>query len=217
VRQVSLFFWADLSYGLQQIQGINTGNVAYWCHIGGALAGILIAYRMNLEKDAVQERRLDTARKILNGKNWMDLSDVSVGEAAVRTFLQDNPENVEALLLLSRQISRHRQPDEGKDLYQQAIRLLLRTDLDQAVEVYKEYFYKYQRPLQPELQIRLAALVERRGDLDFATRSLEMLLEKSELSLEQEGRCLFHCARLCRKMGFDDAAEMYQQRMPQSA
>ena len=206
---VSLYFWADLSSGIDQLQGIVTDNISYWSHIGGVLAGLLLAYRINLGQEAVSEKRLDTARTVLGGKSWQD---ESIGEEAVREYLLDNPEDIEALLLLARKVSKFRLPDEGRNLYQQSIQLLLRSDLDEAVTVFKEYFDKYQIPLDPKLQIRLSALIERTGNLNFSTRSLEMLLDKAELSAEQRHKCLFHCARLCEKMGLEEAAEMYRNR-----
>lgn len=207
---IGLFFWADLSSGVEQILGINSDNIAYGAHVGGLLTGTLLAWRMpRLANEAVQERRLDTARSSLNGQDWLD---EDVGEQDLREYLQNNDRDSEALLLLARKISRYSLPEEGIDLYQKAILLLLKTDLDQAVAIFKEYFDKYQQPLPPQLQIRLAALIERSGNLDFAARSLEMLLSQDNLTSELRGKCLFHCARLCRKMGLEEAAEMYAQK-----
>ena len=204
---VGLFFWADLSFGLEQMQGIDNGNVAHWCHIGGMLTGVLLAYRMNLGKDAIQEKRLDTARTAFSSKDWLSSE---VGELSVREYLQENGSDSEALLLLARKISQYRLPEEGQELYQKAILLLLQSDLGESVAVFKEYFDKYQRPLKPELQIRLAALIERTGNFDFATRSLEMLLKENDLDNQLREKCLFHCARLCKKMELPEAAEMYE-------
>ena len=204
---VGLFFWADLIFGIEQMQGIDNGNVAYWCHIGGMLAGTLLAYRMNLGNDALQEKRLDTARKALDGNDWLS-SDV--GEQSVREYLLEDGTDSEALLLLARKVSQYRLPDEGRDLYQKAILSLLQFDLDEAVAVFKEFFDKYQRPLKPELQIRLAALIERTGNFDFATRSIEVLLKEKDLDPQLREKCLFHCARLCKKMELPEAAEMYE-------
>jgi membrane associated rhomboid family serine protease len=68
---VGLFFWSDLSGGFDQLQGIETDQVAYWCHIGGLLTGVLLAYRMNVRQEALQERRLDTARAALRGRDYL--------------------------------------------------------------------------------------------------------------------------------------------------
>ncbi|MFK5927188.1 MAG: rhomboid family intramembrane serine protease [Desulfuromusa sp.] len=203
---IGLFFWADMSSGIEQALGTNTDNVAYAAHIGGLLTGVFLTKGMGLTDDAIQEKRLDTARSALGGKNWLSEED---GEEAVREYLQKDENDVEALLLLARKVSCYRLPDEGRDLYLRAILLLLQSDLDEAVTIFKEYFDKYQQPLKPELQIRLAVLIEKSGNLDFATRCLEMLISNDELSPELLDKCLFHCSRLCKKMGLDEAAEMY--------
>jgi membrane associated rhomboid family serine protease len=207
---IGLFFWADLHGGMNQLLGTDNSHVAYWCHIGGFLAGVILAYKMNIGQAAIQERRLDTARDAFSGKKWINKD---VGEDALREYLTETPNDTQALLLLARNVSRYRLPEEGKDLYQRAIQQLLGSNLDESAEVFKEYFDKYQTPLKPELQIRLAALVERSGNLDLATRALEMLLEKVELTDELVAKCLFHCSRLCKKMGLDEAAEMYATRL----
>jgi len=207
---IGLFFWADLSGGMNQLLGTDNSHVAYWCHIGGFIAGVALAYKMSIGQAAIQERRLDTARDAFSGKNWLSKD---LGEDALREYLTEAPNDTEALLLLARNVSRYRLPEEGKDLYQRSIQHLLGTNLDESVEVFKEYFDKYQTPLRPDLQLRLAALVERSGNLDLATRALEMLLEKAALTDELAAKCLFHCSRLCKKMGLDEAAEMYAARL----
>ncbi len=207
---VGLFFWADLSGGMNQVMGTDDSNIAYWCHLGGLITGAILAYKMKIGQAAIQERRLDTARNGLGRQNWMDQD---TGEEALREYLTEAPNDTEALLLLARNLSKYRLPAEGKDLYQKAIQHLLGTDLNQSVEIFKEYFDKYQTPLKPDLQIRLAALVERSGNLDLATRALESLLERAELADEMFEKCLFHCSRLCKKMGLDEASEIYAERL----
>ena len=207
---IGLFFWANMSASIEQVAGTNNDNVAYAAHLGGMLVGIAIAYKLKLGNEALQEKRLDTARIALDGKGYLGEED---GETAIREYLQENDTDTEALLLLARKISQYRLPDEGRDLYQKTILLLLQSDLNEAIVIFKEYFDKYQTPLDPTLQIRLAALIEKTGNLDFATRCLEMLLSKAELTSELRKKCLFHCSRLCTKMGLDEAAEMYQQKI----
>ena len=211
---IGLFFWADLSSGVDQVFGVDDDNVAYWCHIGGMLTGILLAYRMNLGSDALQEKRLDIARTALDDRNWLG-SDV--GEKAVREYLQEDESDPEAILLLARKISYYSKPEEGRDLYQKVVAILLKSDLKEALSVYREYFNKYLQPLQPELQFRMAVIAEKEGDDDFATRSLEMLLKEEDLGQQLRGKCLFHCARLCNKMGFFEAAQMYEEKLKETA
>jgi len=204
---IGLFFWTNLGSGIEQIQGVNDENIAYWCHVGGMLTGILLAYRMNLGADALQEKRLDTARDALDGKKWLG---GDIGEKAVRDYLQGNVSNPEAFLLLARKVSYYSKPEEGRDLYQKAVVILLKSDLKEALSVYREYFNKYLRPLQSDLQFRMAVIAEKEGDNDFATRSLEILLQNENLDQQLHEKCLFHCARLCNKMGLLEAAQMYE-------
>jgi len=207
---IGLFFWADFSSGVEQLQGINDDNIAYWCHVGGMLAGILLAYRMNLGSEALQEKRLDTARTALSDKEWLGHD---VGETAVREYLRENESDPEAILLLARKVTHFQTPEEGRDLYQKAIVLLLKTDLKEALSVYREYFNKYLQPLRPDLQFRMAVIAEQEGDNDFATRTLEALLKEKTIPCQLREKCLFHCARLCNKMGFLDAAQMYEEKL----
>lgn len=206
---VGLFFWADLSAGVEQLYGSVEGNTAYWCHVGGMLAGLLLAYRIDLGGDAIQEKRLDVARSAFSGKDWIG---ADVGEMSIREYLQEDEGNSEAVLLLARKVSKYSNTEEGKELYQNAIILLLQSDINNALTVYREYFNKYLEPLRSDLQFRMAVLAEREGDDNFATRALEALLNESNLDVQLKGKCLFHCARLCRKMGLSDAAQMYEEK-----
>jgi len=207
---VGLFFWSDLSYGMDELAGIDVGNVAYWCHIGGLLFGMLLAYNMNLEDEAIQEKRIDTARAALNGKDWLDRD---VGENAVREYLKQDETDVEALLILAREVSKYSTSEEGRALYQKAIVLLLQVDTEQALSVFREYFNKYLKPLRPDIQFRIAVLAEKYGQDSFASQYLESLLNLEDLGADLHEKCLFHCARLCKKMGLPDAAEMYKERL----
>ncbi len=211
---IGLFFWADMSSGIEQILGTNMDNIAYGAHIGGLLTGVLLTKGLGLTDDAIQEKRFDTARSAFGGKEWLDTEN---GEEAVRGYLQNDENDVEAILLLARKVSHYRLPDEGRDLYQRAILILLQSDLDQAVAIFKEYFDRYKQPLEPELQIRMAALIEKTGNFDFATRCLEILINNVDLSLELQNKCLFHCSRLCKKMGLAEAAEMYEVKYQKSS
>ena len=211
---IGLFFWVDLSSGIDQALGKASDGVAYAAHVGGLLTGVFLAYGMRLGIEALQEKRLDTARRALSGKDWLG---AETGEAVVREYLQKNDSDSEALLLLGRQVSKYSLPEEGRELYQRAIVVQLKRDIKEALSTYREYFHKYWRPLKPDLQLRLAVIAEWAGDDDLAARSLEALLEQKSIDFETRKKCLFHCCRLCKKMGHIEAAEMYQERLATDA
>ena len=207
---IGLFFWADLSSGIDQAIGDNSDNVAYAAHLGGMLAGVWLAYGMNLGKEAVQEKHLDTARKAFRGNEWLG---GEVGEKSIRQYLLNNDSDQEALLLLAQKVTLYGRPDEGRDLYEKIITIQLQTDIQEALSTYREYFNKYLRPLRSDLQMRMAVIAEREGDDNLATRSLELLLKEPSLPSEMREKCLFHCSRLCGKMGYVDASVMYQEQL----
>jgi hypothetical protein len=53
----------------------------------------------------------------------------------------------------------------------------------------------------------------RAGDIDFASRSLEILLGAGIANRELQEKCLFHCVRLCKKLGLPDATAMYEEEL----
>ncbi|MBW6510134.1 MAG: rhomboid family intramembrane serine protease [Desulfuromonadales bacterium] len=166
---VGLFFWADLSSGIDQALGVISSNVGYAAHLGGMIVGALLAYGINLSDQALQEKRLFTARQAFGGQEW--LGD-DVGEKAIREYLQQDEANPEALILLARKLSQYSTSEEGRELYQKAIDLQIKTNITEALSYYREYFNKYLRPLRQDLQVRMAVIAEKEGDDDFAARTL---------------------------------------------
>ncbi len=207
---IGLFFWADLSSGIEQALGVIESNVGYAAHLGGMLVGMMLAYGINLGDQALQEKRLFTARQAFSGQDWLG---EDAGEKAIREYLQQDEANPEALILLARKLSQYSKSEEGRELYQKAIDLQIKTNITAALSYYREYFNKYLRPLRPELQIRMAVIAEKEGDDDFAARSLESLLKDQTLSSDMREKCLFHCSRICRKMGLIEAANMYADKL----
>lgn len=207
---IGLFFWADLSSGIDQALGVIESNVGYAAHLGGMLVGTMLAHGINLGDQALQENRLFTAQQAFGSQDW--LGD-DVGEKAIREYLQQDETNPEALILLARKLSQYSTSEEGRELYQKAIDLQIKTDIWEALSSYREYFNKYLRPLRPELQIRMAVIAEKKGDDDFAARTLEALLKDPTISSAMREKCLFHCSRICRKMGLTEAADMYAEKL----
>lgn len=205
---IGLFFWSDLSGGLAQLADESGDNVAYWCHLGGLLGGMLLAWRLKFARAARTESHLVTARTALAGREFFG---VDKGEAALRLYLQEQPDDPEALVLLGEQLTRHAPDADGHTQLQRAVELLLAQKPERALEVFRDYFNRHCLPLRPDLQYRLAIQAERSGDLHFASRCLEALLPLAELPPALRQRCLFHCRRLCKLLGLEDAAAYYDE------
>ena len=201
---IGLFFMADLSGGIGQITGTGFSNVAHWVHLGGMVSGIVFALFMGLEKEAVEERHVEIGIQASTTR-----IGVGQGEQSLRIALGHNPDNPEALLHLARMRSKFTPTDEGKDLYQKAVGILARTKPAEAAAVFKEYFGKYFKGVEPVVQMKLASVFHKNGDLEMASRCLEMLADSAETPPEIKEKATYHCARILEEMGLGDAATRY--------
>jgi membrane associated rhomboid family serine protease len=166
---LGLFFLMDLKSGFRQLAGSHS-RTAYWVHVGSMVAGMLLSAHLKLHRDAAGEKYTESGLQSLD--NTFSRRE---GVTSLQGALQLNPENEKALLGLAREYAITRKP-EGRDLFQRAIRLKLRSSPVQATELYKEYLNSYNRMLDPDLQYRLAAAFYQQGDHEPAARALEMII-----------------------------------------
>ena len=218
---MGLFFMFDLGGGIDQVKGESLSNVGHWAHLGGMVVGIVMAGMMKLGRDAVGERHTDIGLARL--KEGVGLGE---GEESLRTALESNGENVEAILALARTRSRrhgfrYTLTEEGAELYRKAMSLLISKDPKEAAEIYVEYFNKYQEGVEPALQFRIAGILYRNGDLDKACLALEMLADDGSTPAAIREKALFQAAKIMIDMDLHDAAGRYCERFlesfPQSA
>ncbi|MEK7841517.1 MAG: hypothetical protein AAB197_02475, partial [Deltaproteobacteria bacterium] len=134
------------------------------------------------------------------------------GEHSLRIALEKNPNNSEALLYLARIKSKFALTDEGRDLYQKAIQATASSKPQEAATIYKEYYNKYLKGVEPALQYRLAGIFYKNKDLDIASRCLEMLADSANTPPEIRERSMFQCAMVLEDMGLNEAATSYYTR-----
>ena len=204
---MGLFFLLDLSGGIGQITGEALSAVGHWAHIGGMVSGMLLAGFLGLGKGAIEERHLDIGIKASN--EGIGLGD---GEHSLRIALEKNPNNAEALMYLARIKSKFTLTDEGRDLYQKAIQVTAASKPQEAAVIYKEYYNKYLKGVEPVLQYRLAGIFYKNKDLDMASRCLEMLLNFANTPAEIREQAMFRCAMIFEEMGLNEAATSYYTR-----
>lgn len=218
---IGLFFMMDLQDGIEKLSGAYVGNVAHWAHLGGMMAGFLIAGWLKLGRSAIEERHTEIGLERL--KEGVGLGE---GEESLRTALQSNGENVEAMLALARTKSRkhgfkYTLTKEGAELYEKVIKLLISADPKEAADIYVEYYNKYQKGVEPALQFRIAGILYRSGDLDRACIALEMLADADNTPAAIREKALFQAAKIMEDMDLNDAARICYERFleifPQSA
>jgi membrane associated rhomboid family serine protease len=199
---IGLFFLADLSGGIAQMSGTSQTMVGHWIHIGGMLAGILIAMFLNLGQEAIEERHLEIgAKAVHNGKGSLE-----AGEDSLRQALRQNPDNPEALLLLARLQARYTPTEEGAELFRRAITLLAPARPQEAVEAFREYYGKYLQGVEGNLSYRLAGILHQQGDLELASHCLEATVADPQSPASLREKALFQQGRVLEEMGLGEAA-----------
>ena len=200
---IGLFFFADLSGGIGQITGTSYSNVGHWAHIGGMLAGLAVARRLELHREAVVERHIDI------GERGLDDPYAKAGEESLRRVLASHPDNWEATLLLARTLSRPHRSDEGAELFRRAIRGLLAQSPGEAAEAFREYYGLYLRGVDPAIDLRLARIFGGNGDSELASRCLESVVRDANAAPELREKAMYQLAVTLKGLGHDEAALDY--------
>jgi len=205
---IGLFFMADLSGGIGQISGESASMVGHWAHLGGMISGIILAGFLKLGKGAVEERHLEIGVKAAGARVGF-----GEGEQSLRLVLERNPDNLEAMLTLARVKSKYGASDEGRELYRRVIPPLIGASPQEAAQAYSEFRRLYQQPLEPSAVMELAGIFQRQGDQDTATRCLDEVIAAPGAAPEMRLKAMAKCAPLLERMGLDDAAVGYYERM----
>jgi membrane associated rhomboid family serine protease len=193
------FFLQDFQGGVDRLAGINKG-VGYWVHVGSMIAGMLLSARLKLHRAAVEEKYTKSGLKAIERTFGRRESKDSLQKA-----LELNPENEDALLGLAREYAVTRKP-EGRELFQHAIRLKLRSNPAQAAEIYKEYLNIYNRMLDPDLQYRLGCIFYRQGECEHGARALEMIVLEPSASDDTRQRAFYQLVILLAENNMLEAA-----------
>ncbi|MBN2345072.1 MAG: rhomboid family intramembrane serine protease [Candidatus Aminicenantes bacterium] len=196
---LGLFFLLDVRSGFEQLAGSRT-PVAYWVHVGSLVAGILFSARMNLHRAAAEEKYTEAGLAAMDNQLTRRESVDSLLSA-----LQLNPDNEAALMGLAREYAITRKP-EGRDLFERAIRLKLRTAPEQAMAAYQEYRDSYTQMLEPELQYRLAGIFYRNDDHEPAARMLEAIILEPSANPDTRQRSFFQLIVLLAENNMLEAA-----------
>ncbi len=206
---IGLFFLADLNGGVQQLTGNSSSHIGHWAHIGGMLCGIGLATAFRLNEDAVTERHMEIGSQATYANIG---SGVGNGEESLRAVLKKDPDNIEALLLLSRLRSKFSATEEGAQLYRKVIPMLARSRPDEAMIAFHDYFKLYGQALDAATMYRLANIFHRQQDFEMSSRCLEILCKDKNTPSRILEKALFQCARTFEAMGLADISKQYYQR-----
>jgi membrane associated rhomboid family serine protease len=197
---LGFFFLMDMRGGFRLLSGSNS-KIAYWAHVGSMVAGMLIAARLNLHRAAAEESYTAAGIEAIDRRVYGES-----GEKQLLNALAINPKNEAALLGLARIKAVTRRP-EGREYFQEAINLALRSDPQRAAEIYNEYFQVYNRMLEPGLQYRLARTFHSQGNFENAARSLEMIVAEPTDSAAIREQAFFQLISVLVEKGLGEAAQ----------
>jgi membrane associated rhomboid family serine protease len=169
---IFLGFWflQDFLGGIAAIKGIHQ-NVAFWAHVGGFLSGLATSKYLKYEGEAKREKLEHTVSTRL-GKH----EGYAEGMIAAELLLQTDANNPQLHLKMAQAKSTLGGSREGKEHYQQAIKLMLDTDREKVVDVFIEYWKKYLTIMEPQYQLRVSRLLARSGNTSLARVTLEAVI-----------------------------------------
>ncbi len=196
---LGFFFLSDLQGGIERLSG-GRSNIGYWTHVGSMIAGFILALVLKLHAKAAEEKYIEEG---LAARERLYSRRESVD--ALLAALQLNPDNEAALLGLAREYAITRKP-EGRELFQRAIALKLRSSPEQAMEIFAEYRGTYAQMLEPVLQYRLAGIFYAKGEHEPAARLLEALVLEPSAPDETRRRSFFQLVVLLAENNMLDAA-----------
>jgi membrane associated rhomboid family serine protease len=208
---IGLFFLADLSGGIGQLGG-EASHIGHWAHIGGMLCGIGLATLFKLNLQAIEERHLEIGSAMVHHQKLG--MDMATGEESLRLLLQQNPQNADALLLLAKLKTKFSAPEDGAELYLQAIAQLLKQNrLPEAADAFQEFHRLYRTGIEANQLYRLAAYYSQKQELENASRCLELLCHNQQTPPQVLEKSLYQYARTLDRLGFAEVARDYYRRV----
>lgn len=200
---MALFFLSDLSGGIGQIAGTSHSMVGHWAHLGGMISGMLLAGHLKLGDQAIEERHL-----VLGVKAAGETVGFAGGERSLQIVLERNPDNIEALLSLARLKTKYTPLEEGKELYEKVLRMMLTASSPEVPEVFREYRGKYHGvPQEPLFLARLAEVLRQANEHEMCIFCLTPLVEMEGMNRQVREKALFQLATLLEFEGCHEAAQ----------
>jgi len=189
-------------------QAAGRGSIAFASHFGGVALGLLFAFAAGLHRDAAVERLWIRSRRYMDERSWF----ASLGETIA--YLKRVPDDEAAWLQLARLNRILNRAGEAIRGYRRALDLVWESgDGEEAVAIHRELRRHYpDTRIRPALLWRLAAWMERHGDLGWASYAFHDYA-RFYPEHERAPRALFRAAEIESRFRNDlhRAAELYRE------
>jgi len=201
-----IYFFYDL-VGAAGSFSAHGASIDYFGHIGGFLSGLYLGSKFKFPKKALEEMMVERARAAMEIKG-----DNREAERLLKIVLEENSDQIEALLTLARIKTKGQQKEEAKEFYLRAINLLGEKDREKATEVFSEYFSCYRDILETKKMLPLLEPLERSGKLLILIRVLEKLIDRPDVPPSLRPQLIFRLAWLYEQLEFyESARQRYEQ------
>jgi len=211
-------FLTDLFIGFFILTGMARTSIGVFAHLTGFLTGMLLSRTQKMKKDAKVEGLFNSALEDLQPST----RDVQRAEEKLLEVIAHRTDFAEAYLHLARIFSmrvvasadgQNTVPaPQGRQYYETAIKLYVRTSWKTVGEVFKEYFRKYMMPLNDlRLHMYAAKALIRLKEYNMAERALEAVTKEIP-GVTREGRlpfleeAYFLQGKLLEKLGMEEPA-----------
>jgi membrane associated rhomboid family serine protease len=188
---IGLYMASELLDGLLSMGAV--GGIAHFCHIGGAIAGMLLCMGMKIKRDTAA---ISEARELQ--ANMRDLSEVPI--YALQTMLEQDPLNPTIIRALVKQALHLKYPEAIDQAMAQAGHTLI--DKDPAlVAYYLTSFGGNVGLYHPVCLMRLVGIMERSGNPQQALQLYQLLCKHYptapdvETALYRMAQCYWHVFR----------------------
>ncbi len=220
-------FW--IGNEVYQIFFGGESNVAYTAHIGGLIAGSVMAFLVLrftglVNRQIFEDEEEDKISPLIDkAMACMESLDMEKGRTYLVRALEEDPKNIEAMIHL---FNIDKLSPDSRHFHETAS-LLITTLMDKqesharVVSIFKDYRSLTKKPrLSPGLYIRLSMVLAANGDIQAAARIVSTLIKKKP---DTPGipSALLKLSNACREKGMTKQFHMYQKaissRYPESA
>ena len=210
---MGIYFASDVRGGIRNILTSQFYGTGHFCHLGGVLSGIAIAYALKLHKDAIEERHRSLLSDLTDDSFDYGLYEEIGGLAGAKEHAEhalsldsNNPETYLALARIKARTdtyavgTMHKKVGEGKEYFEKALDLMVASGHEDTVKVFMEYFKEYGEILVNDAQLGISIEIYRLGNYNVALNTLELLIASKRLNEERLEKAMFYSALCSEKL-----------------
>lgn len=215
VPLIILWFLQNVLLGFLTL-GANGGGVAYWGHIGGFIAGIIIGKVKGYGLEGRAENLRDKIMaKLESGGGW------AAAEKELLKLLNVTPDDPELNLDLARLYAESGDASASCRFYDKAVRLLFRKNPADGAYALIEYNETHGKGLPPAQQVSAAEVLARAGDYENALKLYGTAAFDDRAAGPAREKALAYYTAVARHLGLSvdaaDAAGLLMSLYPESS